>query len=113
VSGLSDADRATLLTPCVCGHDLNAHGSMAGCWTCPELEPPAECPVSFEALLSERLEAIVRARVTAALNDAAEAVEADYRNQNFAATPSTQFAAHVMGNAALRAAHIVRNRART
>lgn len=54
---LSDADREALLAPCACGHTINDHGSLAGCWW--EDETACECTVSFEAMLAERVATIV------------------------------------------------------
>lgn len=68
---LSDEDRATLLTPCGCGHDFNDHGDLAGCWTCPELEPARTCDVLGSELMAQRIEAVVRRRITEALTEAA------------------------------------------
>ena len=61
---LSDAERATLLNPCKCGHTINDHGTYAGCWAC--ADDASECPVTFEALLVERQERIIAARLAAA-----------------------------------------------
>lgn len=71
--GLSDDERKSLLVPCGCGHTINDHGGLTGCWTC--ADSGGDCVVSFEVLLAERLEQIIAARVTAALNEAADRVQ--------------------------------------
>ena len=51
--GLTDPQRALLLTPCGCGHTLEDHGSLTPCWRCEE--NGAACTRDFEALLVERI----------------------------------------------------------
>lgn len=63
VERLAESERAVLLTPCVCGHDLNDHGELAGCWACPE--DNRECSVSFETLLTQHMATILDARSAA------------------------------------------------
>lgn len=60
MSDLTDAERAILLTPCACGHDLNSHGSFVPCWTCED--DGTDCVSDFEALLCERVATIVSQR---------------------------------------------------
>lgn len=60
-AGLTAGEREALLVPCECGHTLNDHGELAGCWACPEEN--AECSVAFETLLAERLAVVVAARL--------------------------------------------------
>ena len=64
---LTDGERAVMLAPCECGHDLDDHGGLAGCWACADDVPPRECRVTFEALLIERQERIIAERVAEAL----------------------------------------------
>jgi hypothetical protein len=59
---LSDDERAILLRPCACGHTINDHGSLAGCWTCGDMDTGDDCEVHFEDLLIERVGTIVAAR---------------------------------------------------
>lgn len=69
MSGLSeDKVRAALLPPCECGHDLDDHGGLSGCWEC-------ECARRFMALMTERVERIVAARVEAAVGEVVGRVE--------------------------------------
>ena len=62
MTSLTTAERAVLLEPCDCGHDINDHGSMATCWTCSD-EGADDCAHHFEELLCERVGRIVAARV--------------------------------------------------
>ena len=62
MTALTTTERATLLGPCVCGHTINDHGSLATCWTCPE-EGKDDCRFHFEDLLVERVGLIVANRV--------------------------------------------------
>jgi hypothetical protein len=83
VERLAEDERAVLLTPCVCGHDLNDHGELAGCWACPE--DNRECSVSFETLLTQHMATILDARSAAhdaevaarALREAADQLDRD------------------------------------
>lgn len=75
---LTDADIATLLTPCECGHTINDHGELAGCWACGD--GGGDCRVSFEALLTRAVEAISQRRVNQALTEAADAIEVERRH---------------------------------
>lgn len=61
--GLSDAERTLLLTPCKCGHTLNDHGTLVECWRCED--EGAQCAVTFEDLLVERVGRMVAGRVEA------------------------------------------------
>lgn len=54
---LTDEDRAELLRPCACGHTINDHGSLAGCWMCED--EGGDCMVAFESLLLERLNVVI------------------------------------------------------
>lgn len=71
---LSAEDREVLLTRCVCGHSINDHGSLVPCWLCED--EGGVCALSFESLLAERVGRIVGRSVTAALNEAADAIDA-------------------------------------
>ena len=58
---LTEAEIDVLLIPCACGHRIDNHGSLAGCW---EEEPePCECMVPFTDLLAERVARLVADRV--------------------------------------------------
>lgn len=62
MSTLAETEVAVLLTPCDCGHTINDHGELAGCWACGDVGNDP-CDVSFEALLVARVAAIVDQRV--------------------------------------------------
>lgn len=51
--GLTDPQRAMLLTTCGCGHTLEDHGSLTPCWRCEENGDA--CTSDFESLLVERI----------------------------------------------------------
>lgn len=57
MSELTEGQRETLLAPCVCGHTINDHGSLVACWLCED--EGSECSVTFEALLAERIAAML------------------------------------------------------
>ena len=60
--GLTDPQRALLLTPCGCGHTLEDHGSLTPCWRCEE--NGAACARDFESLLVERIGWLNRTEAT-------------------------------------------------
>lgn len=76
MTGLTDAEREALLTPCECGHTINNHGSL--CWVCADDGRPTDCTADFEALLVERVAGIVEAQVAVRLA-AIEALAAEAR----------------------------------
>ena len=61
---LTDAERAVLLTPCDCGHDLDDHGGSIPCWICEDEGHPDKCKTNFAALLVARVAVIVHERTT-------------------------------------------------
>jgi hypothetical protein len=63
--------------------------------------------------LLEVVEETVARHVTAALNDAADAIEADFRSRRFAKDTWTQAAAAGIASGVDRAADLIRSRART
>lgn len=71
---LTDEERDILLDPCACGHTLNDHGDLGGCWICNETND-RECWVRCEDMFAERAARIVAARLadTEARAEAAEA----------------------------------------
>lgn len=64
---LLEDERTILLDPCACGHTLNDHGSLAGCWTCGDgyIGDDRRCDVSCETLIAERVARIVADRTAA------------------------------------------------
>lgn len=61
---LTEAERDIVLVPCKCGHTLNDHGDLGGCWTCNDTND-AECWATCEALMLERIGLVVAARLAA------------------------------------------------
>jgi len=57
---LTDTERATLLEPCVCDHEMDDHAAM-GCWG-DEGSGLCECETPFEDLLVARVARIVAGR---------------------------------------------------
>lgn len=60
---LTEAEREVLLVPCGCGHSINDHGDLAGCWD--EEPAPCDCARPFTDLLAERVARIVADRLAA------------------------------------------------
>lgn len=71
---LTNEERDILLDPCACGHTLNDHGDLGGCWICND-EGDRECWVRCEDMFAERAARIVAARLAdaEARTEAAEA----------------------------------------
>lgn len=64
---ITDTEVEILLVPCACGHRIDDHGTLGGCWLCAETND-SECGRTFtDDLLAERLATIVQARIAAFL----------------------------------------------